>query len=358
LRPSVNLSGAVTGFTGTDVPFFQKLAPGSHTVNLTGDQGFVKSVVCDDNDSTATTSAISFRVAESEIVTCVLDVGVANDRDGDGITNDIDDCPDDPTNECNLDTDNDGTPDHSDPCPNDPNDACVDPEDPDPTETCKPYEVDLTGSIVGTDGAVPMLAFSTTGTVCEKGTRTWLKNGSAFTEYIAPPVLAGLLKPFVDVSFDPETPTVIPTAGGIGATVAAKANMCWLPLPGVGKVVTKLAKTAVRFGAERLVGKAVTYTLNVWIKTLFKIADTVPFGDKLSVYLAQNTTVFFRSAADMTDALLNRGLDLAGFCINTPLWVPEIGLVADGDKVRYEIVNPDPGLALVTDVTHTLNAVP
>ena len=54
------------------------------------------------------------------------------DSDGDGIPDDIDECPNDAANTCNdpVDTDGDGTPDDVDECPNDPTNTCNDPVDP------------------------------------------------------------------------------------------------------------------------------------------------------------------------------------------------------------------------------------
>lgn len=55
-----------------------------------------------------------------------------NDSDGDGVTDDIDKCPDTPTGVqvdaegCPLDTDGDGVPDHMDKCPQTPPGAVVD----------------------------------------------------------------------------------------------------------------------------------------------------------------------------------------------------------------------------------------
>lgn len=55
------------------------------------------------------------------------------DRDADGIPDDQDECPDDPTNTCNLppDADGDGIPDDQDECPNDPGNTCNLPPDTD-----------------------------------------------------------------------------------------------------------------------------------------------------------------------------------------------------------------------------------
>jgi hypothetical protein len=64
-----------------------------------------------------------------------------SDRDGDGIPDDEDECPDDPTNTCNdpppppPDSDGDGIPDDEDECPHDPTNTCNDPIPPLPPDT-------------------------------------------------------------------------------------------------------------------------------------------------------------------------------------------------------------------------------
>ncbi|MCR9277830.1 MAG: thrombospondin type 3 repeat-containing protein [Pseudomonadaceae bacterium] len=88
------------------------------------------------------------------------------DRDGDGLPDASDPCPDDPTNTCNdpVDSDGDGIPDSEDECPNDPSNTCNNPPPPvdtdgdgipdsedecptDPTNTCNdpPPPVDTDG---------------------------------------------------------------------------------------------------------------------------------------------------------------------------------------------------------------------
>ena len=51
------------------------------------------------------------------------------DRDADGIIDELDPCPDDPLNECNPDDrDGDGIPDDEDDCPDDPTNTCNEPD--------------------------------------------------------------------------------------------------------------------------------------------------------------------------------------------------------------------------------------
>lgn len=61
----------------------------------------------------------------------------APDADGDGIPDEFDECPTDPTNTCNeppppVDSDGDGVPDSEDECPNDPTNTCNEPPPPPP----------------------------------------------------------------------------------------------------------------------------------------------------------------------------------------------------------------------------------
>ena len=121
-------SGDIQGVAYDLSYLFVKTDPGTYVTDVAVESGSSTNITCDDTDTTTEitpdATTITYRVAESEIVTCIVEVDIANDRDGDGLTDDIDECPDDEHNRCLFDEDGDGIVDDLDPCLGDPTNTC------------------------------------------------------------------------------------------------------------------------------------------------------------------------------------------------------------------------------------------
>lgn len=332
-------SGALAGPVTGDY-LFAKRTPGSHAVQVTGDGATVEGITCDDNDSSVSGSTITYRLQDSEVITCTVDLGVLNDRDGDDIPDDDDACPDDPLNECILDRDGDGTPNSSDPCPDDPSNTCTPPPPPPPGETCRSFTIEVSSAVLGLDAGYPFGRVTTDGSICRNGNISTVKSLNVAADDITPPLLKTLTEVFYQLEPDPSTVQLTPI-GNVGGTVQASYDLCVLPLMGLGKAVVKLLKLAARFGAERLTLKAIDMAFDIWYQAL-----------KLATWRVHNTPKFDpvlenqkpRLQKAMTDSLMatldetGKELGDVSVCIPFTFWAMELNFHADGDKVLFDLV--------------------
>lgn len=368
----INVTGGVTGlFSAADNDYlFARRAPGTYQITLSPEASYPVAVRCDDTDSTAAIDALAgvahatVRVTDSEIVTCILDLRLANDRDNDGILDEIDICPDDPTNRC-LDADLDGIPDGEDPCPLDASNSCVpeDDEEPVPT-TCKAFSVDVTGNYIGS--AVPVGVLSTDGTVCRTATGAELRNVRGTASDVTPPLLKALTSVFFTLEPSTFSDPHVEYLGPTTATVTGHWNMCVLPTPpGVGALLAKglgkLLGFASRFGGDRLLGKIAAVWSDLWITALLKATDGVEGVGKIVAQRLRDTEArleaTMRSALDSAfggAANVSGALNLPPLCFPLQAWVPSVTVVAQGAAVAFEV--DQTGWLLQGTVTHVVNA--
>lgn len=169
---------------------------GTYAVTATPPSGTsVTGISCDDTNSSGdvTSRTATFRVDAGELVVCTFLIGQP-DRDGDGLPDDIDPCPADATDRCDVDSDGDGWKDVSDPCPTDPRNTCDDPPPPPEPERCRTHSATYQAVIKGT--SVQMLQFSLDDVRwCYDGTKAVVTSkGSVQYDNIVSPSLAVVLK--------------------------------------------------------------------------------------------------------------------------------------------------------------------
>lgn len=276
----ISASGALTGdLVGSYL--FAKARPGTHSVTVALTGGVVASITCDDGDSSVSGRTITYRVQESEIVTCTVEVNLANDRDGDDIPDDIDICPDDPTNLC-TDSDGDGIRDVDDPCPADPANTCDEEEEPD-TTVCRGFAVGVTASYFGT--GIDAQRLTVDGSVCQTGATSELRSVGATAENVMSPVTAAIVELWFDVA-PADKKADIELLGKTGAIVSMPFDICFLPLPpGIGKLLGKglkpLLGLVARFAPERLVLTAASTWIHLYFKGVEQITGSVGFSPPL-----------------------------------------------------------------------------
>lgn len=332
-------SGAVTGAIAPSV--FRKAAPGTYDVTLRGQDASIESVQCDDADSTATTTAVSLHVAESEVVVCDIELGSLHDRDGDGIEDQWDTCPDDPENWCH-DADRDGVDDPLDPCPLDPLDKCVpgDPDDPDDPDDpsaprCHPFDV----TVALHNGGIDWFDSSISGRVCPPdGSAPRLTVSSTSSSDIRTPSMAAAMD-LAGLSVNVEDP--VPRVFGAGTSVQTSSawfGTCFSLVPGgslgkfAGKGFVKLLSVIKRFAPDRLVAKAV----RLWIDVERAALETLTARLSSDVIDELFETVQSTLEGELERRLLGDELDLLPqLCL--PIWRVDITVTAGTSIVSYAV---------------------
>ncbi|AQP45552.1 hypothetical protein RPIT_12670 [Tessaracoccus flavus] len=353
----VSASGALSGdLVGSYL--FAKAEPGTHTVTVGLAGGIVASITCDDSDSTVTGRTITYKVAESEIVTCVVEVNLANDRDGDDIPDEIDICPDDPTNLC-IDSDGDGIPDIDDPCPDDPTNTCDEEEEPDET-TCRSFTVVSTASYFGS--TIDARRLTVDGSVCKTGATTELRSVGAISEDVQSPTVAAVTNFWFEL--DAAGPAKIEKFGTTGASVTMPHDICMLPLPpGLGKVLGPAVKFVfgkiARFAPERLILKAAATWTDLYFRGIAQVTGGVGFSPLFVDRIEQLRGSIKSKFEQLLTTATGGGLELlerfeVALCFDMEAWAPMVGIVADGDHVDYEY--QEVGLLLQGRITLATNA--
>lgn len=352
----ISASGALTGdLVGRYL--FAKTEPGAHTVTVGLAGGIVVGVTCDDADSTVAGRTITYNVSESEIVTCTVEVNLANDRDGDDIPDEIDICPDDPTNLC-IDSDGDGIPDLLDPCPDDPTNTCGE-EEPDET-TCRSFTVVSTASYFGSNLDARRLTVD--GSVCQTGAVTELRSVGAISEDVQSPTVAAVSNFWFEL--EPAGPAKIELFGTTGAAVTMPHDICMLPLPpGLGKVLGPAIKFVfgkiARFAPERLILKAASTWIDLYMRGIAQVTGGVGFSPMFVDRIEQLRGSIQSKLEQLLATSVGGGLEGlealgAALCIDMQAWDPLIGLTADGDHVDYDY--QEVGLLLQGRISLATNA--
>jgi hypothetical protein len=279
----VTASGALNGEVGNlggylfrklDAPF-----PSTHSVTVSRAGLELAGIDCDDSDSAVVGNRVDYRVNEGELVTCTVTFQLIGDRDNDGISDDADECPDDPVNLC-ADRDGDGIPNREDPCPDDAGNTCEPggpggggPGEPGGEGRCRPFRIDVVGDVAGLD----LFRFNTSGTVCPGE----LAGGPTIAEaslnrdgeVVLDAGLMAVLSPVFTFSYDHDangSPNIVSGTAEFDGTFDLCATI--LP-PGLGAVAGKglaaLFGMVGRFGGDRLIGKAAT----LWVKAYTKLVE-------------------------------------------------------------------------------------
>jgi hypothetical protein len=306
--------GTVVGPTANPTVNHTYTQPGDYLVTLT---------MVDDSGTASSSTQIVDRYGNRR-TSNIVPVSVGNpDLDGDGVLNDVDNCPAVP-NPDQADVDGDGIGDACDPVDDRPIDPDPDP-DPDPNEqTCD--AIDDPSWIFGYDEQIYSLGILVN--YCYNGTEVEVKN--AYTSHT--PVMSPLILALWSVMFEwrPDGPgardmTVTPTADG-SVLVSADYSygdtpfeICFSPLdliPGIGKGISK----ALSWVPDKARSKIIS-----------KVADTI--GDLI------------QTEKDALEELLLSGIEYLaeGGCL--PVWVPEVQLVIEPDGTVQWISDPRSGQA-------------
>lgn len=342
---AVRIAGALNGVV-TDRTLFGRKTAGTHSATLTADNAVVQAVTCDDTDSTGTKTAITFKVADSEIVTCVIDLGFRNDRDGDDISDDIDACPDDPLNGCILDRDGDGIPNDQDPCPDDATNSCEQPPPPPTTQVCKPFQVDVAGDI----GGLEWFQFDTYGRVCstDPAGKLPLLSPQQSGNITMPAGTRAILSAIFEFQYDPDSNASAPAwSGASQVALTGSFDICSLPLPGAGKLgagFNKLMAKVHLWGGDRLIGKVTTLWLNGFLELARLTAKQL---DQLAASQINNVIDHIEdSVGAAIEQALSSGIS-TGFKICVPMWEPTVTLTAKRDGTGVQYLLTDQGIPTV-----------
>ncbi|MGE3621949.1 MAG: TolB family protein [Acidimicrobiia bacterium] len=365
----ITASGGVSGVFNIDTVaggyLFAKRPAGTYSIGLSAEGAFPTTISCDDADSTATvdpatrTASITARIADSEIVTCTVEVALVDDLDGDGIPDDIDPCPADALNMCVFDQDGDGILDEDDPCPLDPTNSCDDGDGDDEDDEgyerrCSPFRV----GIVGATGGLDWFRFDVFGRACngpDEGLRSELFDVDPLGSVALPPLTAALISPIFEVQYDEDA-----NASGIDwhnvdqiAEVTGSFDLCALPSPPglgslIGKKLPRLFSLVSRWGGDRLIGKAA----NLWMKGYTLLIQKTVSGPGTAGVIAAIETVRDALGAAVEHAIVTGFESVAKICV--PMWEPTITVTAksDGSGVFYEVHDQGAPVPRVADLTN------